>query len=280
MKLLRIGEKNREKPAILDNEGKIRDLSGHINDLDCNNLNFGTIEKIKKIDISSLQEISSSQRVGACISRPGKFVAIGLNYSDHASETGAPPPTEPIIFMKATSSICGPNDDIEIVEGSKKLDWEVELGIVIGKEAKHISKSNSQDYILGYCLVNDVSEREWQIEKLGQWVKGKSHDTYGPIGPYIVTKDEIKDINNLNMYLNVNQNRRQTGNTSTMIFNVDVIVSYVSKFMSLQPGDLITTGTPPGVGMGMKPQQYLKEGDKIELSIDNLGKQNSKIVKI
>ena len=280
MKLLRIGEKNREKPAILDNEGKIRDLSGHINDLDCNNLNFGTIEKIKKIDTSSLQEISSSERVGACISSPGKFVAIGLNYSDHASETGAPPPTEPIIFMKATSSICGPNDDIEIVEGSKKLDWEVELGIVIGKEAKHISESNSQDYILGYCLVNDVSEREWQIEKLGQWVKGKSHDTYGPIGPYIVTKDEIKDINNLNMYLNVNQNRRQTGNTSTMIFNVDVIVSYVSKFMSLQPGDLITTGTPPGVGMGMKPQQYLKEGDKIELSIDNLGKQNSKIVKI
>ena len=280
MKLLRIGEKNREKPAILDNEGKIRDLSGHINDLDCNNLNFGTIEKLKKIDTSSLQEISSSERVGACISNPGKFVAIGLNYSDHASETGAPPPTEPIIFMKATSSICGPNDDIEIVEGSKKLDWEVELGIVIGKEAKHISESNSQDYILGYCLVNDVSEREWQIEKLGQWVKGKSHDTYGPIGPYIVTKDEIKDINNLNMYLNVNQNRRQTGNTSTMIFNVDVIVSYVSKFMSLQPGDLITTGTPPGVGMGMKPQKYLKEGDKIELSIDNLGKQNSKIVKI
>ena len=280
MKLLRIGEKNKEKPAILDNEGKIRDLSGHINDLDCNNLNFGTIEKIKKIDTSSLQEISSSERVGACISNPGKFVAIGLNYSDHASETGAPPPTEPIIFMKATSSICGPNDNIEIVEGSKKLDWEVELGIVIGKEAKHISKSNSQDYILGYCLVNDVSEREWQIEKLGQWVKGKSHDTYGPIGPYIVTKDEIKDINNLNMYLNVNQNRRQTGNTSTMIFNVDVIVSYVSKFMSLQPGDLITTGTPPGVGMGMKPQKYLKEGDKIELSIDNLGKQNSKIVKI
>ena len=280
MKLLRIGEKNKEKPAILDNKGKIRDLSGHINDLDCNNLNFGTIEKIKKIDTSSLQEISSSERVGACISNPGKFVAIGLNYSDHASETGAPPPTEPIIFMKATSSICGPNDDIEIVEGSKKLDWEVELGIVIGKEAKHISESNSQDYILGYCLVNDVSEREWQIEKFGQWVKGKSHDTYGPIGPYIVTKDEIKDINNLNMYLNVNQNRRQTGNTSTMIFNVDVIVSYVSKFMSLQPGDLITTGTPPGVGMGMKPQQYLKEGDKIELSIDNLGKQNSKIVKI
>ena len=210
MKLLRIGEKNREKPAILDNEGKIRDLSGHINDLDCNNLNFKTIEKIKKIDTSSLQEISSSERVGACISNPGKFVAIGLNYSDHASETGAPPPTEPIIFMKATSSICGPNDDIEIVEGSKKLDWEVELGIVIGKEAKHISESNSQDYILGYCLVNDVSEREWQIEKLGQWVKGKSHDTYGPIGPYIVTKDEIKYINNLNMYTNVNQNRRQT----------------------------------------------------------------------
>lgn len=280
MKLLRIGEKNREKPAILDNLGKIRDLSGHINDLDCNNLNFGTIEKIKKIDTSSLREISSSERVGACISSPGKFVAIGLNYSDHASETGAPPPTEPIIFMKATSSICGPNDDIEIVEGSKKLDWEVELGIVIGKEAKHISESNSQDYILGYCLVNDVSEREWQIEKKGQWVKGKSHDTFGPIGPYLVTKDEIPNANNLNMSLDLNGIRMQTGNTNTMIFNVDVIVSYLSKFMSLHPGDIITTGTPPGVGMGMKPQKFLKPNDTLRLSIDNLGEQNSKVVLI
>ena len=182
--------------------------------------------------------------------------------------------------MKATSSICGPNDDIEIVSGSKKLDWEVELGVVIGKNAIHISEDQSQDHILGYCLVNDVSEREWQIEKMGQWVKGKSHDTYGPIGPYLVTKDEIKDINNLNMSLDVNGKRMQTGNTSTMIFNVDTIVSYVSKFMSLQAGDIITTGTPPGVGMGKKPQVFLKEGDKIRLSIDGLGEQNSKVAKV
>ena len=182
------------------------------------------------------------------------------------------------MFMKATSSICGPNDNIEIVSGSKKLDWEVELGVVIGKNAKHISEDQSQDHILGYCMVNDVSEREWQIEKMGQWVKGKSHDTYGPIGPYLVTKDEIKDINNLNMSLDLNGKRMQSGNTSTMIFNVDIIVSYVSKFMSLQPGDLITTGTPAGVGMGMKPQVFLKSGDNIKLSIDFLGEQNSKVV--
>ena len=184
------------------------------------------------------------------------------------------------MFMKATSSMCGPNDDVEIVSGSKKLDWEVELGIVIGKEAKHISESQSQDHILGYCLVNDVSEREWQIEKMGQWVKGKSHDTYGPTGPYLVTKDEIKDINNLKMMLDVNGERVQTGNTSTMIFNVDIIVSYVSKFMSLQPGDIITTGTPPGVGMGRKPQVFLKAGDEMKLSIENLGEQNSKVVAV
>jgi 2-keto-4-pentenoate hydratase/2-oxohepta-3-ene-1,7-dioic acid hydratase in catechol pathway len=182
--------------------------------------------------------------------------------------------------MKATSSICGPNDNIEIVSGSKKLDWEVELGVIIGKDAKHISERESQDHILGYCLVNDVSEREWQIEKMGQWVKGKSHDTFGPVGPYLVTKDEIKDINNLNMSLNLNGNRMQTGNTNTMIFNVDVIVSYVSKFMSLQAGDIITTGTPPGVGMGMKPQKFLKKGDELKLKIDNLGEQNSKVVAI
>jgi len=189
-------------------------------------------------------------------------------------------PSEPIMFMKATSCISGPNDDIEMVTNSKKLDWEVELGIIIGKEAKHIEQNQSQDHILGYCLVNDVSEREWQIEKMGQWVKGKSHDTYGPIGPYLVTKDDIKDVNNLNMSLDLNGKRMQTGNTNTMIFNVNVIVSYVSKFMSLQPGDIITTGTPPGVGMGMKPQLFLKSGDKLRLSIDNLGEQNSKVVSI
>ena len=248
MKLLRVGEKGREKPAALDNNGKIRDISSHIKDLNPSTLNFETISKIQNIDLSSLPEISSSERIGACITDPGKVEAIGLNYSDYAAETGAAVPTEPIMFMKATSSICGPNDDVEIVSGSKKLDWEVELGIVIGKNAKHISESQSQEHILGYCLVNDVSER-WQIEKMGQWVKGKSHDTYGPIGPYLVTKDEIKDVNNLNMTLDVNGERMQTGNTNTMIFNVDIIVSYVSKFMSLQAGDIITTGTPPGVGM-------------------------------
>ena len=280
MKLLRVGEKGKEKPAILDGDGKIRDISSHVSDLNPHNLNFETISKIQTVDTSSLPEISSDQRIGSCITSPGKFVAIGLNYSDHAAEVGADIPKEPIMFMKATSSICGPNDDVEIVSGSKKLDWEVELGIVIGKEAKHISEDQSQDHILGYCLVNDVSEREWQIEKMGQWVKGKSHDTYGPTGPYLVTKDEIKDINNLKMMLDVNGERMQTGNTSTMIFNVDIIVSYVSKFMSLQPGDIITTGTPPGVGMGRKPQVFLKAGDQMKLSIENLGEQNSKVVAV
>ena len=280
MKLLRVGEKGKEKPAILDGDRKIRDISSHVSDLNPHNLNFETISKIQSVDTSNLPEISSDQRIGSCITSPGKFVAIGLNYSDHAAEVGADIPKEPIMFMKATSSMCGPNDDVEIVSGSKKLDWEVELGIVIGKEAKHISEDQSQDHILGYCLVNDVSEREWQIEKMGQWVKGKSHDTYGPTGPYLVTKDEIKDINNLKMMLDVNGERMQTGNTSTMIFNVDIIVSYVSKFMSLQPGDIITTGTPPGVGMGRKPQVFLKAGDQMKLSIENLGEQNSKVVAV
>ena len=278
MKLLRIGSLGKEKPVVLDKDGKYKDLSSYIEDLDPNSLNFETFSKIQGLDHSSLPEISKTERIGSCISRPGKFIAIGLNFSDHAAETGAKPPTEPIMFMKAKSSICGPNDNVEIVLGSKKLDWEVELGVVIGKNAKHISEDQSQDHILGYCLVNDVSEREWQIEKMGQWVKGKSHDTYGPIGPYLVTKDEIKDINNLNMSLDVNGKRMQTGNTSTMIFNVDTIVSYVSKFMSLQAGDIITTGTPPGVGMGKKPQVFLKSGDTMKLSIDNLGEQYSKVV--
>ena len=280
MKLLRVGEKNKEKPAILDRSGIIRDLSNHINDLDPTNLNFFTFEKIKQIDLSTLDELPNNSRVGSCITNPGKFIAIGLNFSDHAAETGAKPPTEPIVFMKATSSISGPNDNIEIPNYSKKLDWEVELGLVIGKDAKNIPENNSQDYILGYCLVNDVSEREWQIEKMGQWVKGKSHDSFGPIGPYLVSKDEIKDINNLNMELDLNGARMQTGNTKTMIFNVDYIVSYVSRFMSLQAGDIITTGTPPGVGMGRIPQKFLKAGDEIRLSIEFLGEQNSKVVAI
>ena len=280
MKLLRIGSNGNEKPAALDKNGKIRDISSIVSDLDPRTLNFKNISRLQETNLSDLPEISSNERIGSCVTNPGKFIAIGLNYSDHAAETGAEPPTEPIVFMKATSSISGPNDNIELVSGSKKLDWEVELGIVIGKEAKHIKENQSQDYILGYCLVNDLSEREWQIEKMGQWVKGKSHDTYGPIGPYLVTKDEISDVNNLNMSLDLNGIRMQTGNTNTMIFNVDKIVSYVSKFMSLQPGDIITTGTPPGVGMGMKPQQFLKAGDVLKLNIDNLGEQNSKVIQI
>ena len=214
------------------------------------------------------------------ICKPGKFVGIGLNYSDHAEETGAKAPSEPIVFMKATSSVNGPNDNIEITSYSKKLDWEVELGIVIGKEAKDTSKKDSNKHILGYCLVNDISEREWQIEKMGQWVKGKSHDTFGPIGPYLVTSDEIKDVNNLNLSLDVNGKRMQTGNTNKMIFNVYHIVAYLSKYMSLQAGDIITNGTPPGVGMGKKPQVFLKNGDTMRLSIDNLGEQNSKVILI
>jgi len=278
MKLLRVGQKGKEKPAALDKNGKIRDLSSNIKDLNPKNLNFEIINKLKKVNLETLPELLNSERVGSCITNPGKFVAVGLNYSDHAAETGAKVPSEPIIFMKATSSINGPNDDIEISKDSKKLDWEVELGVIIGKETKNILEQDAQNYILGYCLVNDVSEREWQIEKMGQWVKGKSHDTYGPIGPYLVTKDEIADINDLNLSLDVNGKRMQTGNTNKMIFNVNFIVSYLSKFMSLQVGDIISTGTPPGVGMGKKPQVFLKAGDKLTLSIDHLGEQKSKVV--
>ena len=278
MKLLRVGNKGAEKPALLDKNGKIRDISSHIKDLNPDNLNFEKISKLKNIDLQKLPELPNSNRVGSCIVKPGKFVAIGLNYSDHAAETGAKVPSEPIVFMKATSCINGPNDDIELAPNSKKLDWEVELGIVIGKETKNISEKEAANHILGYCLVNDVSEREWQIEKLGQWIKGKSHDTFGPIGPYLVTTDEIADVNNLNLSLDVNGKRMQTGNTNKMIFNVYHIVSYLSKFMSLQSGDLITTGTPPGVGMGMKPQVFLKSGDNIKLAIDCLGEQNSKVL--
>jgi 2-keto-4-pentenoate hydratase/2-oxohepta-3-ene-1,7-dioic acid hydratase in catechol pathway len=278
MKLLRVGVKGKEKPAALDKNGKIRDLSSHITDLNSDTVNFETIKKLESIDLENLPEISNSERIGACINKPGKFVAIGLNYSDHAAESDMDAPSEPIVFMKATSSINGPNDDIEISKDSKELDWEVELGIIIVKDTKNISEKESENHILVYSLVNDVSEREWQLKKMGQWVKGKSHDTYGPIGPYLVTKSEITNINSLNLSLDVNGQRMQTGNTDKMIFNVFFIVSYLSKFMTLQAGDIITTGTPPGVGMGKKPQVFLKEGDTIRLSIDNLGEQNSKVV--
>ena len=278
MKFLRIGIKGKEKPAVLDKDGKIRDLSSKIKDFIPEFLNNSSINNFRNLNLAALPELSKSERVGACIAKPGKFVAIGLNYSDHAKETGAKPPAEPIVFMKATSSISGPNDNIEMPKDSSKLDWEVELGIIIGKDAKHISEKEVSDHILGYCIVNDVSEREWQLEKSGQWVKGKSADTFGPTGPYLVTQDEIPDINNLNLILEVNGKKMQSGNTKNMIFNVNFLISYLSKFMSLQPGDLITTGTPAGVGMGMKPQVFLKSGDNIKLNIDFLGEQNSKVV--
>ena len=277
MKLLRVGGKGKEKPAILNNS-KIKDLSSHVEDFNPNYLNFETITKLKKIDLEKLPEISNNERIGSCINKPGKFVAIGLNYSDHAKETGLKIPSEPIIFMKAASSITGPNDNILIPKGSTKLDWEIELGFVVGKETKNITEEEAPNHILGYCIVNDVSEREWQIEKMGQWVKGKSGDTFGPTGPYLVTKDEISDINNLNLTLDINEKRMQSGNTKNMMFNTNFILSYLSKFMSLQPGDLITTGTPAGVGMGMKPPVFLKTGDNIKLAIDNLGNQNSKVL--
>ena len=278
MKLLRCGSLNKEKPAVLDKNGKIRDISSHINDLNPKNISFTNLEKLKKINLESLPEIPSSERIGSCIANPGKFVAIGLNYSDHAAETGAKIPTEPIVFMKATSCIVGPNDDVVIPKNSKKTDWEVEIAFVVGKETKYIKEEDAQDHIFGYCLVNDVSEREFQIEKLGQWVKGKSADTFGPIGPYLVTKDEIPDVQNLNLSLDVNGKRMQTGNTSKMIFNINYILSYLSNFMSLQAGDIVTTGTPPGVGMGMKPQVFLKSGDVMKLTIDHLGEQKQTVV--
>jgi len=278
MKFLRLGSKGKEIPAIVDSENNYRDLSSLIDDFKPINLNFDTINKINNLDISKLPIISKDQRIGSCINKPGKFIAIGLNYSDHAKETGAKTPTEPIVFMKATSSICGPNDEIEIPKGSTKLDWEVELAFVVGKEVKNISEQDAPKHILGYCIVNDVSEREWQIEKLGQWTKGKSGDTFGPTGPYLVTKEEINDINNLNLTTKINDKTMQSGNTKNMIFNTNFILSYLSKFMSLQPGDLITTGTPAGVGMGMKPQVFLKSGDILKLTIDSLGEQTSKAV--
>ena len=274
MRFLRCGNKGKEIPAALDKNDKIRDISKHIADFNPENLNFDNLEKLKKVDLEKLPEIQKTTRIGSCISRPGKFIGIGLNFSDHAEETGAKIPSEPIVFMKATSCLSGPNDEILMTNNSKKTDWEVEIAFVIGKGAKNISESESPKHIFGYCLVNDVSEREWQIEKLGQWVKGKSADTFGPIGPYLVTKDEIKDVQKLNMFLDVNGKRMQTGNTAKMIFNINFLLSYLSKFMSLQPGDIVTTGTPPGVGMGKKPPVYLKSGDKIKLGIDYLGEQN------
>ena len=277
MKFLRVGELNKEKPAIIDENGIIRDISTIVNELNPNTLNDSTIQLLKNTNIKKLNKISNNIRIGACVSKPEKFIGIGLNYSDHARETGAKTPSEPIIFIKANSCISGPNDDVIIPRNSRKSDWEIELGIIIGKKAKYISKKESFDYIFGFCIVNDISEREFQIERSGQWDKGKGCDTFGPIGPYLVTKDEIKDVQNLNLELKLNGEIMQKGNTSKMIFGVKHIVSYLSQFMTLHPGDIITTGTPPGVGMGKKPQIFLKPGDQIDLAIECLGSQKQKV---
>jgi len=277
MKLLRIGKLNQEKPAFIDADGITRDLSSVIQDFYPETINQETIETINNINPKKLPEISSKTRIGACVSNPQKFIGIGLNYTDHAEETGMKIPSEPIVFLKANSCISGPYDDVIIPKKSKKTDWEVELGIVIGKKAQYISENESINHIFGYCIVNDISEREFQIERSGQWDKGKGCDTFGPIGPFLVTKDEIKDVQNLSLELKVNGKIMQKGNTRKMIFGVTYIVSYLSNFMTLNPGDIITTGTPPGVGMAKNPSVFLKRGDEMMLKIDNLGFQKQKV---
>ncbi len=278
MKILRYRIGNEVKPGILDNDGKIRDASSLVSDWDDKNVSVDNLNKIKENNIDDLPFVEKHDGFAPCVCKKsvGKFICIGLNYSDHAEETGQKVPPEPIIFSKATSAIIGPNDDVEIPRNSVKSDWEVELGVVIGKEAKYISESESQSHIAGYCVINDLSEREFQIEHSGQWVKGKSCDTFGPIGPYLVTTDEISDPQNLKMWLDVNGKRMQEGSTNTMVYGVNFLISYLSQFMSLQPGDIISTGTPPGVGMGMSPQVFLKPGDEMKLGIEGLGEQAQK----
>ncbi|ANL32147.1 fumarylacetoacetate hydrolase family protein [Rhizobium phaseoli] len=277
MKLMRVGEAGREKPALLDADGKIRDLSGHVADIGGEAISPAGLAKIAAIDPKSLPELAAG-RIGACVAGTGKFICIGLNFSDHAAETGATVPPEPVIFMKATSAISGPNDTVLIPRGSEKTDWEVELGVVIGKTAKYVSEADALDYVAGYCVSHDVSERAFQTERAGQWTKGKSCDTFGPIGPWLVTKDEIADPQNLGMWLKVNGQTMQNGSSKTMVYGVAHIVSYLSQFMSLHPGDVISTGTPPGVGMGMKPPRYLRDGDVVELGIEGLGSQKQSFV--
>ena len=279
MKLCRVGEIGKEKPAIIDKENNYRDISSIITELNPDTLNFETIEKIKKTDISSLTKLDNSLRIGACVSNPSKFIGIGLNFKDHALEQNLPIPDEPIIFSKFTNCICGPNDDIEIPKGSEHTDWEVELGFVIGKKAKYISEQDALNYVLGFFLVNDVSERNFQKNRGLTWDKGKGFDTFGPIGPYILTKDEVNDFQNLNMYLNVNNKQMQKGNTNQMIFKIEKLVEYMSHCMTLYPGDICCTGTPPGVGENMKPPRFLKGGEVVELGIDKLGTQKHKVIR-
>jgi 2,4-didehydro-3-deoxy-L-rhamnonate hydrolase len=279
MKLLRYGRAGFEKPGVLDDQGQIRDLSGAIGDLTAAHLSPVRLKEIQGTAINRLPVVSGNPRLGSPYLGVGKFVAVGLNYSDHAAEAGMPVPSEPVIFAKATSCIVGPDDDIMLPKGSVKTDWEVELGVIIGATARYVSEDRALDHVAGYCVVNDVSEREYQIERGGTWDKGKGCDTFGPIGPYLVTSDEVPDPQALDMWLDVNGKRMQSGNTRTMIFPVRTLVSYISRFMTLNPGDLITTGTPPGVGMGRKPSPvYLKAGDIVELGISQLGKQRQNVI--
>ncbi|OLL27956.1 ureidoglycolate lyase [Burkholderia sp. SRS-W-2-2016] len=277
MKLLRYGPKGQEKPGLLDAQGKLRDLSKVVGDIDGAVLSDESLAKLRALDPATLPLVEGNPRLGPCVARIGKFICIGLNYADHAAESNLPVPAEPVIFNKWTSAISGPNDDIEIPRGSKKTDWEVELGVVIGKAAKYVDEANALEHVAGYCVINDVSEREWQIERGGTWDKGKGFDTFGPIGPWMVTRDEVADPQNLNLWLEVDGHRYQNGSTKTMIFSVAKVVSYVSQCMSLQPGDVISTGTPPGVGMGVKPNPvYLKAGQTVRLGIEGLGEQTQK----
>jgi 2-keto-4-pentenoate hydratase/2-oxohepta-3-ene-1,7-dioic acid hydratase in catechol pathway len=278
MKLLRYGPRGQEKPGVVDAQGVVRDLSSLVYDIAGDVLTVQGLANIAEADLSSLPAVAVD-RYGPCVGNVGKFICIGLNYSDHAAESGLDVPPEPVIFAKATSAICGPNDTVEIPHGSKATDWEVELGVVIGKEAKYVDEAEALDHVAGYCVINDISERDFQNKRAGQWTKGKSADTFGPIGPWLVTRDEVPDPQNLSMYLDVNGKRRQDGSTSTMVFGVAHLVSYLSQFMSLQPGDIISTGTPPGVGMGIKPEPvYLKVGDKMELGIEGLGVQHQNVM--
>ncbi len=278
MKLLRYGPVGQEKPGILDNEGNVRDLSAHVDDIGGDVLTPDGLAKIAALNVTDLNTVNSDPRIGTCVGDIGKFMCIGLNYSDHAAETNMPIPEEPILFAKFNSAISGPNDDVIMPRGSSKMDWEVELGIVIGSKAKYVSEDQALDYVAGFCVINDVSEREYQLEGTGQWVKGKACDTFGPVGPWMVTKDEVGDPQNLGLWLDVNGNRCQDGSTSTMIFSAAHIVSYLSNLFTLYPGDVIATGTPPGVGAGMTPPMFLKVGDQMRLGIEGLGEQNQVVV--
>ncbi len=277
MKLVRYGLPGREKPGVVDREGRIRDLSGHVDDIGGRALDPAVLAGLGALDPNSLPLVPGDPRFGPCVTGVGKFICIGLNYSDHAAETGAKVPPEPIIFMKATSAISGPNDDLLLPRGSEKTDWEVELGVVIGAKAKYVSEAEALDHVAGYCTVHDVSERAFQIERHGQWTKGKSCDTFGPIGPWLVTRDEVPVPQDLRMWLKVNGELMQDGSTKTMVYGVAFLVSYLSRFMSLQPGDIISTGTPPGVGMGMKPPRFLKPDDVVELGVEGLGNQRQRV---